>query len=220
MNHQSTNREHQHVPVTEGVTIRWAGIYDLFVNRIFGRLSRSMRVGALHLAELKPGSTILDFGCGAGDLAFEAEKITEGRSQIFGIDPSPEMVRVAQQKATKRGSKAAFQIEAVESMNFRDGRFDVVISSFVLHHLPDGLQEKAFKELKRVLKPGGLFFAIDMKPSRSFSNRIHSHLQGAPEEHEGSLVKAASALRNIGFSDVEVGDSPSKSVGYVRGLAK
>ena len=112
----SNNREHQHAPATEGAMIRWAGIYDLFVNRIFGGLSRRARVGALQHAGLNPGSTILDFGCGAGDLAFEAEQITEGTGQIIGIDPSPEMVRVAQQKAVRKGSKAVFQIEAVENI--------------------------------------------------------------------------------------------------------
>jgi len=219
MHHPSNHREHQHTPATEGAIIRWAGIYDLFVNRIFGGLSHRTRVGALQHAGLKPGSTILDFGCGAGDLAFEAEQMTGGAGQIIGIDPSPEMVKVARQKAARKGSKAAFQIEAVENMTFPDGKFDVVISSFVLHHLPGGLQEKAFKEIKRVLKPGGLFFAIDMKPTRTFANRIHAHLQGGSGEPVSSLQQAASALGTIGFSGVEVGDTPSKSVGYVRGIA-
>ena len=66
MNH--TKHEHSHAPETEGKVIRWAGIYEFFVNRVFGRRSQQMRVDGLKYGGLKPGSRILDFGCGAGDL--------------------------------------------------------------------------------------------------------------------------------------------------------
>jgi ubiquinone/menaquinone biosynthesis C-methylase UbiE len=198
--------------------IRWAGIYDFFVNHIFGRRSQKMRVEGLKHAELKPGSRILDFGCGAGDLAFEAERIIGGQGKIIGIDPSAEMVKVAERKAAARKSKVAFKNQAVEKLSFADGSFDVVTSSFVLHHLPEDLQAKAFKELKRVLKPGGLFFAIDMTSEATFSHKLHRHMQGGSGTHEEGLHQAASRLENAGFKNVTVGKS-AKGVGYLRGFA-
>ena len=217
MNH--TKHEHSHAPETTGHVIRWAGIYDLFVNRIFGRRSHQMRVGALQLAGLKPGSSILDFGCGAGDLAFEAERLIGGQGSVFGIDPSAEMVKVAKQKAAKGNSKVVFQNEAVEKMSFPDGTFDVVISSFVLHHLPEDLQNSAFIELRRVLKPGGMFFAIDMTSSGSFGHKFHRHLQGDSGSHGSGLRETASRLEKARFKKVEVGES-TKDVGYLRGFAE
>ncbi|MEX1248520.1 MAG: class I SAM-dependent methyltransferase [Anaerolineales bacterium] len=175
---QRVGHTHSHQPETAGKVIHWAGIYDLFVNRIFGRRSHRKRVGALQLAGLKPGSSILDFGCGAGDLAFEAERLLGEKGSVLGIDPSPEMVKVARRKADKRKSGVEFKVESVEQMSDPNGSFDAVISSFVLHHLPEDLQTKAFKELKRVLKPGGLFFAIDIEHSKSLAGRLHDHLGG------------------------------------------
>ncbi len=204
---------HSHAPETQGRVIKWASIYDLFVNRIFGRRSREMRVGALRQAGLKPGNSILDFGCGAGDLAFEAERLISGEGAIFGIDPSQEMVKIARQKAARRNSKVIFQVEAAENLSFPNKTFDVVISSFVLHHLPDNLQTNAFRELKRVLKPGGLFFAIDMKPSQSLASRLHRHAGSS----DSNLKQVASNLSMLGFYQVEVSDAPVKDVAYVRG---
>jgi demethylmenaquinone methyltransferase/2-methoxy-6-polyprenyl-1,4-benzoquinol methylase len=111
-----------------------------------------------------------------------------------------------------------FQHEAVEKMSFPDGSFDVVTSSFVLHHLPEDLQVKAFKELKRVLKPKGMFFAIDMTSADTLSHKLHRHMQGDTGSHESDLRKTASRLEQAGFSKVEVGEI-DKGVGYLRGAA-
>ncbi|MEX2161874.1 MAG: class I SAM-dependent methyltransferase [Anaerolineales bacterium] len=186
---------------------------------MFGRRSHQMRAGALQHAGLKPGSRILDFGCGAGDLAFEAEEFTKGESAIVGIDPSPEMIKVARQKGAKKNSKVTFQVEAVEKMSFPDASFDVVTSSFVLHHLPAELQKKAFKELRRVLKSGGLFFAIDIKHSSSFASRIHEHLGGRHGSPVEDLRQAAARLAEAGFRHVEVVEAPSGDAGFLRGIA-
>ncbi len=213
------SHNHSRVLQTEGKVIHWAGWYELFVNRLFGRRSRKMRVAALQYANLKPGSAILDFGCGAGDLAFEIEGIMGGKGHVIGIDPSSEMVAVAKKKAAKRKSQVQFQVEAVEKTSFADNTFDVVTSSFVLHHLPENLQLKAFKELRRVLKPGGLFFAIDMTAQmHGFSHMLHSHMQGDSGDSGAGLNAAAKALQEAGFREVTVADTFSKDVGFVRGV--
>lgn len=214
------SHDHQHVqePQTEGKVIHWAGWYELLVNRLFGRRARKMRAAALAHAELTPGMSILDFGSGAGDLAFEIEHMLEGNARITGIDPSPEMVAMAKKKAAKRKSKVQFQAEAVEKLSFADNTFDLVTSSFVLHHLPEDLQLKAFTELKRVLKPGAVFFAIDMTAQmHSLSHMLHSHLQGESGDAGAGLNPAAGVLREVGFREVGVVDDFSKDVGVLRG---
>ena len=219
MEQHSHSHEHSREPQTEGKVIRWAGWYDLIVNHLFGRRSQRMRLAALQYANLKSGSAILDFGSGAGDLAFEIERIIEGKGHIVGIDPSPEMVTVAKKKAVKRKSKVQFQVEAVEKMSFPDNSFDVVTSSFVLHHLPQDLQLKAFKELRRVLNPEGMFFAIDMTVQmHGFSHMLHSHMQGDSGDSGAGLSAAAKILQEVEFREVVVVDTFSKDVGFVRGI--
>jgi ubiquinone/menaquinone biosynthesis C-methylase UbiE len=219
MESHSRDHEHSHEPQTEGKVIHWAGWYDFFVNRLFGRRARKMRAAALAHAGLKPGSAVLDFGSGAGDLAFQIESLMDGQGRIVGIDPSPEMVDVANKKAAKKKSKVQFQVEAVEKMSFADNSFDAVTSSFVLHHLPPELQLKAFKELKRVLKSGGMFFAIDMtQEMHCLSHMLHRHLQGQSGDSGAGLKAAADVLKQAGYREVEVGDSFSKDVGFVRGI--
>jgi demethylmenaquinone methyltransferase/2-methoxy-6-polyprenyl-1,4-benzoquinol methylase/phosphoethanolamine N-methyltransferase len=218
MTPHSHDNNHTHGADTEGKVIHWARRYDLLVNRLFGGLSHRMRVGTLRQAGLRPGSTILDFGCGAGDLAFEAERLLEGMGRIIGIDPSSEMIAVAKQKAAKRKSQVQFQAEAAEKLPFPDNTFDVVMSSFVLHHLPEDLQAKAFSELKRVLKPGGQFFAIDMKAIRLFRLQIQFHAQAPKAHRQGGLHTAAEVLREAGFREISVGGDARQSVGFVRGI--
>jgi demethylmenaquinone methyltransferase/2-methoxy-6-polyprenyl-1,4-benzoquinol methylase/phosphoethanolamine N-methyltransferase len=217
MSQHSHDNDHTHGVQTEGKVIHWAGWYEFLVNRVFGGLSRRMRVGALRQASLQPGSTILDFGCGAGDLAFEAERLIEGKGKIVGIDPASEMIAVAKKKASKRKSSVQFQVEAAEKLSFPDNTFDVVMSSFVLHHLPGDLQTKAFAELKRVLKPGGQFFAIDMTGEMHAFSHFHIRLQGEGDSH-GGFNAAAEALRAAGFNDVSVDNAAAQGVGVVRGL--
>lgn len=106
------------------------------------------------LGPINPGEAVLDIGCGAGFDLVVASSLVGKRGKVCGIDITPEM----KEKAEKNLYKAALsdfdvRIAGTESIPYSDGTFDVVISNGVLNLSP--LKEKSFREILRVLIPGG-----------------------------------------------------------------
>ena len=156
-------------PKTAGRVIHWARFYDLFGKLIsFGR-DDAIRKKLVALAAPAPSESVLDVGCGTGTLAI-ALKAKSGEGEVYGIDASPEMIEVAREKAAKAGSAVDFQVALIEEIPFPAASFDLVTSSLMLHHLPDELKRRGFAEIRRVVKPGGRFLAMD------FAAHSHSFL--------------------------------------------
>ena len=106
------------------------------------------------------GVRILDAGCGSGrNLVY----FLRSGYEVFAVDESSEAAAQTRRLAAKLAPHLPqdnFRAEPVERMSFSDGQFDVVLSSAVLHFASDEQQwESMLKEMWRVLKPGGLFFA-------------------------------------------------------------
>lgn len=166
-----SNTTRQSAPRTHGSVIHWARLYDLLTS-ILGMGGRSaLRRETLDRADLRPGEAVLDVGCGPGVLTIMAKE-RAGDGEVHGIDASPEMIDAARRKAEKQGRDVAFQAAAVEDLPFPDGTFDVVLSSFMLHHLPDDLKRAGFREVARVLKTGGRLLAVDITGKGSLFWRI------------------------------------------------
>src|SRR5919199_1993847 len=161
MHHKTTG-----APQTAGRGLHGARWYDLFGTVIsFGR-DKAIREKLVELAAPAPGETVLDVGCGTGTLAL-ALKSRVGTGEVHGIDASPEMIDVAREKAAKAGSVIDFQVALIEALPFPAATFDLVTSSLMLHHLPDGLKRTGLAEIRRVLQPPGPVMASE------FSARHH-----------------------------------------------
>jgi SAM-dependent methyltransferase len=107
-------------PKTRGHVIHWARYYDLFGILIsFGRV-KAIREKLLELAAPSPGESVLDVGCGTGTLAI-AMKPRVGEGEVHGIDASPEMIGVANEKAGKADSSVDFQVALIEAQPFLPG---------------------------------------------------------------------------------------------------
>ena len=149
-------------PETRGRTIRWARWYDRFSWLIsFGQASAIHRE-TVALAGVAPGESVLDVGCGTGTLAIMAKAKAGAGGEVHGVDAAPEMIEVAREKAAKRRVDVQFRVGLIEELPFPDDEFDIVLSTFMLHHLPDDLKRQGFAEIHRVLKPGGRFLAVDL----------------------------------------------------------
>lgn len=149
------------LPKTSGLVLHKAAQYDLLLWLLTLGRERAFRERALGLANLSPGESVLDIGCGTGTLAIAAKHQVGQTGHVYGIDAAPEMIARAGKKARKVGVEVDFRNALVESLPFRDGKFDVVLSTLMLHHLPGKLRGQCAAEIRRVLKPGGRLLAID-----------------------------------------------------------
>ena len=105
-----------------------------------------------------PQAHVLDMGCGAGHASFA----TAGQvAQVTAYDLSSQMLEVVAQAARDKGfANIATQQGYAESLPFADASFDVAISRYSAHHWHDVGQ--ALREVKRVLKPGGVMIIMDV----------------------------------------------------------
>jgi ubiquinone/menaquinone biosynthesis C-methylase UbiE len=146
---------------THGVTMNYAApVYDFYCPLL--GLGAEFRRQTLHHAALAPGEHVLDVGCGTGVLTRMAAQQVGAGGAVVGIDPSPAMLQIARRNANTEASRARFKVAAIEALPFDSGRFDVVFSSCMSHHLPPQLKRAGFAEVYRVLKPGGRFVIVDI----------------------------------------------------------
>ncbi|MGZ6557425.1 MAG: class I SAM-dependent methyltransferase [Actinomycetota bacterium] len=195
---------------TAGSVIHGARAYDLFSGVVsFGRNT------LIDLAAPVPGENVLDVGCGTGTVAI-ALRSRVAPGEVHGIDASPEMIEVARKKAAKVGSDIDFRVALIEAIPFPDACFDLVTSSLMLHHLPDDLKRTGLGEVRRVLKPGGRFVAMDLA-TESHSPLGHLlSIVGRPRS--GSMVeKLAPMMKEAGFSHVETIATRHRTVAFIRG---
>jgi len=187
---------------TDGYVIHWAWLYDSLVRLVALGKEPELRRQTIERAELGPGRRVLDVGCGTGTLliaAVQAEPAIEAR----GIDPAVEMVLRARRKAAAAGVEADFDVGVIEQLAFEDDFFDVVLSSLMLHHLPEPTRAAGLAEIRRVLKPGGRFVAVDVAGPGPWFHRLGSFFtrgRSRPKRYADQLLEQVQAA---GFEAAE-----------------
>ena len=205
------------VLTTTGAVVHWAARYDLLVWLLTLGRERRFRERLLKPARLQPGESVLDVGCGTGTLAIAAKRCVGSTGSVYGIDASPAMIARATSKAKKKGVEVAFELGLAESLVFPDGRFDVVLSTVMLHHLPRKPREQGVREMKRVLKPGGRLLVVDFagKSANGRGPLVHFHRHGHVEPR--ALIDLVSGS---GLQVVESGPVGVWSLHFVLGEAR
>lgn len=190
---------------TQGLVMNWGWPYDLLVWLLDalgfrGRL-RELRYRAADLARLQPGEAVLDVGCGTGTLALIAKERVGDTGRVYGIDPGPRQIARARSKAARRGANIDLRVGVIEQLPFPDQSFDVVLSTMMMHHLPDDLKRRGLAEIARVLKPGGRVIIVDFK--RSEKHAARGVRMGAGTIDIGGQP---ALMKDAGLSQIEAGD--------------
>jgi len=128
---------------------------DEYEQRIERYLHR-LRINGLGDGWLK-GLTCIDFGCGHGNFAHALMR--EGARYVYAIDYGPDSIEYAIKARDSLGVKPdqiQLKVESVYETSKDDSTFDFAVQNGVFHHLDD--EDKAYREVWRVLKPGGWFW--------------------------------------------------------------
>lgn len=154
---------------------------------------------------VKKGNIVLDIGSGSGtDLIIVAQKVgSEGK--VIGIDITQSMLKKALKNAEEAKLKNVSVIESdAESLPFKDDTFDVVISNGVINLVHD--KQKTFKEIFRVLKPGGYMSIADIILSSPISEKSRANPELWASCVVGAMVdeEYLKIIKKAGFSSVEV----------------
>jgi len=181
--------------------------YDLFVKLATLGRERSMRERMLDLARIAPGESVLDVGCGTGTLAIAAKGRVGDAGTVDGIDASAEMIERARKKAKRAHRGVVFQKALAESLPFETSRFDVVLSTVMLHHLSRDVRAQAIQELRRVVKPAGRILIVD------FGKRTAEHRGLMAHFHQHGRVSMTELKALIESASLSVMESGSVGIG-------
>ncbi len=154
-------------------------------------------------AGIREGDRVLDLGSGAGNDCFVARSQTGAKGRVTGLDMTEAMVQKARENLAKTGfDNIDFVAGDIEDMPFPDHAFDVVISNCVLNLVPE--KARAFREIFRVLKPGGHFCISDVV----LQGELPAALKEAAEMYAGCVSGAMQKreyldfIEGSGFSDI------------------
>ncbi len=157
----------------------------------------------LAFAGLKEGEVVLDLGAGAGFDCFLAASKVGLNGKVIGVDMTPEMVEKARENAEKNGVKnVEFRLGEIENLPLSDNSVDIVISNCVINLSAD--KPKVFREIYRVLRPGGRISISDMALLKALPEKIGKSIEayigcvaGALLVEDYRKIGEASGMRNV-----------------------
>ena len=155
--------------------------------------------------DLRPGEAVADLGSGAGIDAFLAARKVGPTGRVIGVDMTPAMLERARAAAARHGfAQVDFREGRLEALPIADGSLDAVTSNCVFNLVPD--KPAVFREVARVLKPGGRLVVSDIVLERPLPAALAHDLLAwvgcvagaAPRERYFAELAAA------GLSEIEI----------------
>ena len=163
-------------------------------------------------ASLQPGEVVVDLGCGGGLDVFLAAAKVGPAGKAIGIDMTPEMIERARANAAKNAdgkptANVEFHLATIDKLPLPDASVDCVISNCVINLAPD--KPAVFREIARVLKPGGRLAVSDLVIKQPLPPEIAKDIMA----YVGCIAGAISVeeyrqgLLAAGFGDVDMLDT-------------
>ncbi|MEX2168978.1 MAG: arsenite methyltransferase [Pirellulales bacterium] len=168
-------------------------------------------------ASLQPGETVVDLGSGGGLDVFLAAAKVGPTGKAIGIDMTPEMLALARANAVKSGlQNVEFHQSTIDKLPLPDASVDCVVSNCVINLASD--KQAVFREIARVLKPGGRLAVSDIALKKPLPPEIGNDLMA----YVGCIAGAISiddyrtGLADAGFDPVQIIDSGADLNSYAQ----
>jgi arsenite methyltransferase len=174
-------------------------------------------------ASLRAGETVVDLGSGGGLDVFLAAAQVGPAGKAIGIDMTPEMIDLARKNAAKaKGADGGplanieFHLATIDQLPLPAASVDCVISNCVINLAPD--KPAVFREIARVLKPGGRMAVSDIALKRPLPPELGNDLMAYVGCIAGAILidDFRRSLTEVGFAHVEVVDSGSDLNAYAK----
>jgi SAM-dependent methyltransferase len=172
-------------------------------------------------ASLRPGETVVDLGCGGGlDVLLAADKVgPEGK--VIGIDMTSEMIELARRNAARPVNgevrrNIEFQQATIDQLPLSDKSVDCIISNCVINLASD--KSAVFREMFRVLKPGGRVAVSDIALKKPLPAEIGSDLMAYVGCIAGAILveEYGRNLKEAGFGAVQIIDTKKDLNAYAK----
>ncbi len=157
-----------------------------------------------HLA-LKAGETVVDLGSGAGIDVFLAADAVGPTGRVIGVDMTPEMLARARRNAAKHGvTNAEFREGRLEELPVDSGTVDAITSNCVINLVPD--KAAVFKEIARILKPGGRLVISDIVLDKKLPPEIEQDVYAWVGCISGAAMRDSylDMLKDAGLGEIEI----------------
>jgi ubiquinone/menaquinone biosynthesis C-methylase UbiE len=138
----------------------------------YGTFAKYMEPGAVEILEswrIQPGTTLLDVGCGAGQIAIPAAR---AGVHVTGVDIATNSLEQARARARAEGLNAQFDEGDAEALPYPDGSFDAVVSMVGAMFAPR--PERVAAEMIRVTRPGGRILMVNWTPASFVGNMFRA----------------------------------------------
>jgi SAM-dependent methyltransferase len=172
-------------------------------------------------ANLRPGEVVVDLGCGGGLDVFLAAAKVGPTGKAIGIDMTPEMLALARHNAAKGNNgqgfpNVEFHEATIDQLPLPDASVDCVISNCVINLAPD--KPAVFREIARVLKPGGRLAVSDIALKKLLPAEIGQDLMAYVGCIAGAILieEYRRQLTDAGFAAVQVIDTGADLNAYTK----
>ena len=181
-------------------------MYDMGLDVSFPGLPSG---GIAERVDDKPYERILDLGCGSGR-STEPYKRRFPNSEVWGLEPSAQLLKVANKRAGARGLEINYRQAIAEGKRFPDDHFDLVSATILFHEVTAPAMKVALKEARRILAPGGQLVIGDELPFELMNNyelwydRWQTVNNNEPYWAEIKSQSFEALCREAGFEEVTV----------------
>ena len=169
------------------------------------------------VASLRPGEVVLDLGCGGGLDVLLAAKQVGPSGKAIGIDMTADILERARAGAAKVGAtNVEFHQATIDALPLPDDSVDCIISNCVINLAPD--KDQVFREMLRVLKPGGRVAISDIALKQPLPAEARSSIEAYVGCIGGAILidDYQRRLKEVGFESVVVSDSGADLNAYAQ----